>query len=94
MLDLNKLAQLADEALAKETKETIISWLRERMEKAGINNNQLMALESSLPISKVVFFHLKDGKYLTSSGEEITTEFLMSREHKIYHDGGFVIIER
>ena len=48
----------------------------------------------NLPISLVVFFELIDGKYLASNGVEVTTEFLLKHEHSMYHDNGYVIIER
>ena len=48
----------------------------------------------SLPISKVVFFELKNGKYLASNGVEVTTEFILKHEHAIFHDNGYVIVER
>lgn len=48
----------------------------------------------SLPISKVVFFELKKGKYLASNGVEVTTEFILKNEHAIFHDNGYVIVER
>ncbi len=48
----------------------------------------------ALPISKVVFFKLKDGKYLASNGVEVTTEFIFNHEHVIFHDGGYVILEK
>ena len=47
-----------------------------------------------LPVSKVVFFELKNGKYLASNGVEITTEFIFKHEHAIFHDNGYVIVER
>jgi hypothetical protein len=50
--------------------------------------------EDSLPISKVVFFELKNGKYLASNGVEVTTEFILKHEHAIFHDNGYVIVER
>lgn len=49
---------------------------------------------SPFPISKVVFFKLIDGKYVASNGIEVTTEFLFNHEHSIYHDSGYVVIER
>lgn len=48
----------------------------------------------SLPISKVVFFKLKGGKYVTSNGMEITTDFLLNHEHCVWNDGGYVVIEK
>jgi len=47
-----------------------------------------------LPISKVVFFELKNGKYLADNGVELTTEFILKHEHFIFHDNGYVVIER
>jgi hypothetical protein len=54
----------------------------------------LFAVSGSLPISKVVFFELKKGKYLASNGVEVTTEFILKHEHAIFHDIGYVIVER
>ena len=51
-------------------------------------------VSGSLPISKVVFFELKNGKYLASNGVEVTTEFILKHEHSIFHDNGYVIVER
>ena len=51
-------------------------------------------VENELPISKVVFFELVDNKYLASNGVEITTEFLLKHTHSIYHDSGYLIIDK
>jgi len=51
-------------------------------------------VSGSLPISKVVFFELKKGKYLASNGVEVTTEFILKHEHAIFHDNGYVIVEK
>ena len=51
-------------------------------------------VSGSLPISKVVFFELKNGKYLASNGVEVTTDFILKHEHSIFHDNGYVIVER
>jgi len=53
-----------------------------------------MSVSGSLPISKVVFFELKNGKYIASNGVEVTTEFILKNEHSIFHDNGYVIVER
>lgn len=62
----------------------------------GILNKQLSQpyVMLGLPVSKVVFFELKNGKYLASNGVEITTEFIFKHEHAIFHDNGYVIVER
>ena len=57
-------------------------------------NGVLPCVMLSLPISKVVFFKLVNGKYLASNGAEVTTAFLLEHEHSIYHDGGYVVVER
>lgn len=69
------------------------------MEEQKLNEAQMQALRKtdvsgSLPISKVVFFELKNGKYLASNGVEVTTEFILKHEHSIFHDNGYVIVER
>jgi hypothetical protein len=51
-------------------------------------------VSGSLPITKVVFFNLKKGKYFASNGVEVTTEFILKHEHAIFHDNGYVIVER
>lgn len=56
------------------------------MEKTDKDNN--------LPISLVVFFQLKKGKYIASNGVEVTTEFILKHEHALFHDNGYVIINR
>lgn len=38
----------------------------------------------NLPIKRVIFFTLKDGKYIAENGEEVTTEFLLKHTHTIY----------
>lgn len=69
------------------------------MEAQKLNNGSQPALQQTdvmrlLPISKVVFFELKNGKYLASNGIEVTTEFILKHEHEIFHDNGYVIVER
>lgn len=69
------------------------------MEAQKLNNGSQPALQQTdvmrlLPISKVVFFELKNGKYLASNGVEVTTEFILKHEHAIFHDNGYVIVER
>ena len=69
------------------------------MEEQKLNNGSQPALQQTdvmrlLPISKVVFFELKNGKYLASNGVEVTTEFIFKHEHAIFHDNGYVIVER
>lgn len=49
---------------------------------------------SDLPISKVVFFELKNNKYVASNGIELTTEFILKHEHSMFHDSGYVILEK
>ncbi len=46
-----------------------------------------------MPITEVVFFTLKGGKYLTSNGIEVTTSFLLEREHAMFHDSGYVVVK-
>lgn len=46
----------------------------------------------NLPITTVCFFKLKDGKYLTENGIEITTDMLMKHGHYISEDVSFMII--
>lgn len=48
---------------------------------------------NSLPISKVVFFELKKGKYIASNGAEVTTEFVLKHEHRMFDNSGYVVIE-
>jgi len=48
----------------------------------------------SLPVERVVFFRIENGKYVTEDGIEITTEFLLMYEHIIYHDCGYVMLDR
>lgn len=48
--------------------------------------------KNNLPISNVVFFKLKNGKYVASNGIEITTEFILKHKHAIFHDNGYVIV--
>lgn len=45
------------------------------------------------PISKVIFFNLKDGKYLTETGTEITTAFLLKHKHFVFDNGGYIVLQ-
>lgn len=45
-----------------------------------------------LPTQKVCFFKLKNGKYLTENGIEITTEMLVKHPHQITDVWSFIII--
>jgi hypothetical protein len=47
--------------------------------------------EAEYPITPVIFFELKNGKYLASNGKEVDTAFLLKNEHFIYHNGGYLI---
>lgn len=47
---------------------------------------------SQLPVKQVVFFSLKQGKYLTENGIEITTPILLEYTHHITNDFGFIIL--
>lgn len=42
---------------------------------------------------KVAFFTLKNGKYITETGVEITTKMLLENEHTIFHDSGWILSE-
>lgn len=46
----------------------------------------------SFPISKVIFFEIKNGKYIAKGGTEIPIDFIMKNEHYIFSDNGYVII--
>lgn len=50
--------------------------------------------ESDENISKVVFFELQNGKYVTKNGKEITIDFLIQHEHVIMNDNGYIVLER
>jgi hypothetical protein len=62
------------------------NWIKENVVKIEDN--------PEFPISEVVFFKLKNGKYITSNGTEVTTEFIFNHEHSIFHDNGYVIIKK
>lgn len=49
-------------------------------------------MESKHPISPVVFFKLKDGKYLTDTGTEVTSLELMANKHHIDGNEGYIIL--
>ena len=46
-----------------------------------------------LPVRKVVFFKLKDGKYLTENGIEITSEMLVKYPHQITDVWSFIVLD-
>lgn len=66
------------------------------LEKQNLNNGTQPALQETdiFPISKVVFFDLKNGKYVAQNGVELTTDLLVKNRHKIFQDEGYVIIEK
>ncbi len=45
------------------------------------------------PIRKVCFFTLKDKKYLTENGLEITTEMLVKHPHQITDTWSYIILD-
>ena len=47
---------------------------------------------NEFPVSQVVFFELKNRRYLASNGKEITTEMLLKHEHALFHDNGYIIL--
>lgn len=51
-----------------------------------------LAIERKYPVSKVIYFKLKDGKYICTNGEEVTTEMLTKHEHSIFDDGGYLVL--
>lgn len=53
-----------------------------------------LAIERKYPVSKVIYFDLKDGKYICTNGEEVTTEMMMKYEHAIFNDGGYLILSK
>ena len=46
-----------------------------------------------LPVRKVCFFSLKDGKYMTENNIEITTDMLVKYNHQITDGWSFVILD-
>ena len=57
-------------------------------------HERAMAIERKYPVSKVIYFELKDGKYICTNGEEVTTEMIMKYEHhSIFDDGGYLILK-
>lgn len=40
----------------------------------------------------VFFFELKNGKYLTRSGYEITTEMILRHKHAIHENNGYIVL--
>lgn len=51
-----------------------------------------MAIERIFPVSKVIYFKHKNGKYLCANGE-VTTDMIMNYEHSIFGDGGYLILK-
>jgi hypothetical protein len=49
--------------------------------------------QPELVASKVVFFVLKDKKYVDANGNEITTEMLVEHRHHISGDRGYLVLE-
>lgn len=80
------------ESELKQAEQRLSQWEAENEElrQHALHQTEVISL---LPISKVVFFELKNGKYLASNGVEITTEFILNHQHAIFHDNGYVIIE-
>jgi len=50
-------------------------------------------LIDKLPIRKVCFFTLKNGKYLTENNIEITTEMLVKYPHVITDGWSYIILD-
>lgn len=48
--------------------------------------------EAGYPVKPVVFFVRKDGKYVAENGKQVMIDFLLKREHAIYHDDGYVVL--
>jgi glutaredoxin len=46
-----------------------------------------------LPTRKVCFFKLKNKKYLTENGIEITTEMLVKYPHQITETWSFIVLD-
>lgn len=49
--------------------------------------------DNGFPVSKVCFFELRDQKYITKTGEEITTDMLMKYPHYISEDTSYIILD-
>jgi hypothetical protein len=58
-----------------------------------VYDGELEEVETVLPVSEVVFFECKDGKYVASNGIEVTADFLLKHNHHINGDFGYLIIE-
>ena len=50
-------------------------------------------LIKNLPVRKVCFFKLKEGKYVAENGEEITSEMLVKFPHQITNVWSFIILD-
>lgn len=50
-------------------------------------------MEAKHPISAVVFFELKNQKYETTTGSEVTTKEILANPHCIIEDEGYIILD-
>jgi hypothetical protein len=48
---------------------------------------------NDLPVSKVIFFQLKEGNFITNNGKELTAEFLSAHHSIMRGNEGYVILE-
>ena len=69
----------------------------ENVEKFKITNNEgnevLADVIAMLPTRKVCFFKLKNKKYLTENGIEITTDMLVKHPHQITETWSFIVLD-
>lgn len=69
-----------------------ISMEHENKIQQGEHNPESEAVKD-MPSYRVVFFTRKDRQYVTSNGIRITVDFLLKRQHAMYDDSGYVVIE-
>lgn len=77
----------------------LINFLRVKVYSGSLDINEIdkeLELISKLILHQekldIVFFYLKNGKYLTKSSEEIKSEMLVKSPHKIIGDSGYLIV--
>jgi hypothetical protein len=70
--------------------EKVIKLIEAETSKANLD---IADVVDNLPVRKVCFFTLKDGKYLTENNVEINTDMLVKYNHQITDNWSYIIID-